>query len=92
MASIHEKEKKSRRFKKEQGEVATLHSPLIRKPEGTHYTLSQAQTKMEIPNNWILLDTCSSGNFFKSRELLTELKKDEGGGTTVICNAGKQRL
>ncbi len=65
-ACIHEKEKKLRRFKKEQGEVSPLHSPLKRKPEDAHHILSQAQTKMEIPNNWVLLDTCSSGNCLRA--------------------------
>ena len=44
---------------------------------------------MDIPNNWIPLDTCSSGNIFKSRELVTELKKDKSRRTTVTCNAGE---
>ena len=51
VASIHEKERKSRRFKKEKGEVSTLRSPLIIEPVDAQHLLSQPQTKTEIPNN-----------------------------------------
>jgi len=92
VASIHEKERKSRRFKKEKGEVSPLRSPLQKKPVNAQHFLSQPQTKKEIPNNWILLDTISLGNFFKSKELIEELEKDKRGGTTVICNAGDVKV
>jgi len=64
VASIHEKERKSRRFKNEKGEVSPLRSPVQNKPVNAQHFLSQPQTKTEIPNNWILLDTGSSGYSF----------------------------
>jgi len=90
LASIHEKERKSRRFKQEKGEVSPLRSPLQKKPNAQHF-LSQPQTETEIPKVGYCSIPAHQAIFLRAK-LIEELEKDKRGGTTVICNAGEVKV